>query len=75
MSKYAKIWKENPKIREDVKTALRFFGFGVSLFIYFTIIIYGSAKLFSMDKKAEKAQKEFIQKQDSIINYQTQNQR
>ena len=66
---YAQMWKENPQFRKDIKTALAVFGFGILLFTY------GSIKGCCMDKKAEKAQKEFIQKQDSIINYQTQKQR
>ena len=66
---YAQMWKENPQFRKDIKTALAVFGFGILLFTY------GSIKGCCMDKKAEKAQQEFIQKQNSIINYQTQNQR
>ena len=66
---YAQMWKENPQFRKDIKTALAVLGFGILLFTY------GSIKGYCADKKAEKTQKEFIQKQNSIINYQTQNQR
>ena len=73
---YAQMWKENPQFRKDIKTALAVFGFGILLFTY------GSIKGCCVDKKAEKAQQETKTvtvpeslQNNSIINYQTQNQR